>query len=154
MADTPQVDHTLVEITGEIVAAYVSHNSIAASDLAKLIADVYSAVSGTANVVETPAQPAQVPAVSIRKSVTPDYIVCLEDGKKFKTLKRHLLQLGMTPEQYRAKWKLPVDYPMVAPNYSATRSGLAKSLGLGRKAGAVVAKAAPAKAPRKFAATA
>jgi predicted transcriptional regulator len=154
MADTPQVDHTLVEITGEIVAAYVAHNAIATSDLAKLIADVYSAVSGTVKPVEAPAQPAQVPAVSIRKSVTPNYIVCLEDGKKFKTLKRHLHTLGMTPEQYRAKWNLPVDYPMVAPNYSATRSGLARNLGLGRKAGAIVAKAAPARAKRKVVATA
>ena len=94
-------------------------------------------------------EPAQVPAVSIRKSVTPDYLVCLEDGKKFKTLRRHLQQLGLTPEQYRAKWKLPLDYPMVAPNYSAKRSDLARSLGLGRKPGPIGAKGAPGKTKKK-----
>jgi predicted transcriptional regulator len=144
MADTPKADATFVEITAEIVAAYISHNSISSSDLGKLIADVYFAVNGTT----LPAQPApaQAPAISIRKSVTPDYIVCLEDGKKFKSMKRHLDKLGMTPAQYRAKWNLPADYPMVAASYSARRSDLAKTNGLGRKAGQVVAKAAPAKA--------
>jgi predicted transcriptional regulator len=152
MADTPQTDMTLVEVTVEIVAAYVSHNAISSSDLGKLIADVYLAVNGTTDPAQPTPQPAQVPAISIRKSVTPDYIVCLEDGKKFKSMKRHLDKLGMTPAQYRAKWNLPPDYPMVAASYSARRSDLAKTNGLGRKAGQVVVEAAPAKAKRKPAA--
>jgi predicted transcriptional regulator len=146
MADTPKADATFVEITAEIVAAYISHNSISSSDLGKLIADVYFAVNGTTLPAQPAPAPAQAPAISIRKSVTPDYIVCLEDGKKFKSMKRHLDKLGMTPAQYRAKWNLPADYPMVAASYSARRSDLAKTNGLGRKAGQVVAKAAPAKA--------
>ena len=151
MPDTPNADTTMIELTSEIVAAYVSHNAIAASDVGKLIADVYSAVNGTTQPAQLAPGPAQVPAISIRKSVTPDYIVCLEDGKKFKSMKRHVMKLGMSPEQYRAKWNLPVDYPMVAASYSARRSDLARSNGLGRKPGPVVAKAAPAKAKRKVA---
>ena len=151
MPDTPKTDMTLADVTAEIVAAYVSHNSISSSDLGKLIADVYSAVNGTTQPARPSPEPAQVPAISIRKSVTPDYIVCLEDGKKFKSMKRHLDKLGMTPAQYRAKWNLPADYPMVAASYSARRSDLAKTNGLGRKAGQVVAKAAPTKAKRKLA---
>ena len=149
MTDTPDVDTTLLEMTAEIVAAYVSHNALSAPDIGKLIADVYSAMSGTSASAQPAPEPAQVPAVSIRKSVTPDYLVCLEDGKKFKTLRRHLQQLGLTPEQYRAKWKLPLDYPMVAPNYSAKRSDLARSLGLGRKPGPIGAKGAPGKTKKK-----
>ena len=134
MLDIPKTDDkTLVELTADIVAAYVSHNAIAASDLGKLIADVYPAVNETSGPAQPAPAPAQVPAISIRKSVTPDYIVCLEDGKKFKSMKRHLDKLGMTPAQYRAKWNLPPDYPMVAANYSATRSRLATVSGLGRK---------------------
>ena len=152
MAIAPKPDTTLVELTSEIVAAYVSHNAISASELSRLIADVYSAVNATTGPTQASPEPAQAPAISIRKSVTPDYIVCLEDGKRFKTLRRHLQQLGVSPEQYRAKWKLPLDYPMVAPNYSVKRSDLARSLGLGRKPGQVLAKAAPAKAKRKAAA--
>ena len=152
MADTPKADATFVEITAEIVAAYILHNSISSSDLGKLIADVYFAVNGTTLPAQPAPAPAQAPAISIRKSVTPDYIVCLEDGKKFKSMKRHLDKLGMTPAQYRAKWNLPTDYPMVAASYSARRSDLAKTNGLGRRAGQVVAKAAPAKAKRKPAA--
>ena len=151
MPDTPKTDMTLVDVTAEIVAAYVSHNAISSSDLGKLIADVYSAVNGTTLPAQPTPGPAQVPAISIRKSITPDYIVCLEDGKKFKSMKRHLDKLGMTPAQYRAKWNLPPDYPMVAASYSARRSDLAKTNGLGRKAGQVIAKAAPAKAKRKLA---
>jgi len=151
MPDTPNADTTMIELTSEIVAAYVSHNAIAASDVGKLIADVYSAVNGTTQPAQLAPEPAQVPAISIRKSVTPDYIVCLDDGKKFKSMKRHVMKLGMSPEQYRAKWNLPVDYPMVAASYSARRSDLARSNGLGRKPGPVVAKAAPAKAKRKVA---
>jgi predicted transcriptional regulator len=131
MADTPKTGMTLIDVTAEIVAAFVSHNAIAASDLGKLIADVYSAVNGTTQPAQPTPEPAQAPA--IRKSVTPDYIVCLEDGKKFKSMKRHLDKLGMTPAQYRAKWNLPADYPMVAASYSATRSRLATVSGLGRK---------------------
>jgi predicted transcriptional regulator len=153
MANAPKPDTTLVELTSEIVAAYVSHNAISASELSRLIADVYSAVSATTGPTQASPEPTQAPAISIRKSVTPDYIVCLEDGKRFKTLRRHLQQLGMSPEQYRAKWKLPLDYPMVAPNYSAKRSNLARSLGLGRKPGQVLTKATPTKAKRKAAAT-
>ena len=137
MPDTPKTDMTLVDVTAEIVAAYVSHNAISSSDLGKLIADVYSAVNGTTQPAQSAPEPAQAPAISIRKSVTPDYIVCLEDGKKFKSMKRHLDRLGMTPAQYRAKWNLPPDYPMVAASYSARRSDLAKTNGLGRKAGQV-----------------
>ena len=133
MPDTPKTDMTPVDVTAEIVAAYVSHNAISSSDLGKLIADVYSAVNGTTLPAQPTPGPAQVPAISIRKSITPDYIVCLEDGKKFKSMKRHLDKLGMTPAQYRAKWNLPPDYPMVAANYSATRSRLATVSGLGRK---------------------
>ena len=130
------VHDNTVEIVGEIVAAYVSHNALSAADLPKLIADVFGAVKdlGTPPAPEPAAQP--TPAVSIRRSITPDYLVCLDDGKKFKSLRRHLAALGMTPEQYREKWGLPADYPMVAPNYSSTRSAMAKSFGLGRKAAA------------------
>lgn len=129
--DTMDVD-LMAQVT-EIVSAYVSSNAISAADLPALIADTHRALRSlsfneAAAIVEE-----LTPAVSIRKSVTPDYIVCLDDGKKFKSLKRHLSVLGMTPDEYRAKWGLPKDYPMVAPNYAATRSALAKSNGLGRK---------------------
>jgi predicted transcriptional regulator len=118
-----------------IVSAYVSANAIPRADLPGLITEVYGALQSlTAPVVEeAPAAPLS-PAVPVRKSVHPDFIICLEDGKKFKSLKRHLRGLGMTPDEYRAKWGLPADYPMVAPSYSATRSKLAKDNGLGRKA--------------------
>jgi predicted transcriptional regulator len=121
-----------VERTAEIVAAYVSNNTVAASDLGNLIRDVHMALSGLGNPVAAP-EPL-VPAVPVKKSVTNDYIVCLEDGKKFKTLKRHLaIHYGLTPQQYREKWGLPADYPMVAPAYAEARSQLAKSIGLGQK---------------------
>ena len=149
MADTPKADATLIELTSEIVSAYVSHNAISSSDLSKLIAEVYSAVNGTTQPAQPVPEPAQAPAISIRKSITPDYIVCLEDGKKFKSMKRHVMKLGMSPEQYRAKWNLPVDYPMVAASYSARRSDLAKTNGLGRKSDQVLAAVAPGKAKRQ-----
>lgn len=116
----------------DIVSAFVQNNSVPASDLPGLIHSVHAAISnlGSAAGPVLVAEPAK-PAVSIKKSVTPDYIICLEDGKQFKSLKRHLKGLGMSPEQYREKWNLPLDYPMVAPNYAATRSALAKSIGLG-----------------------
>ena len=123
-----------IELAADIVSAYVSNNSVPAADLPALIGEVHLALSKVANGgAETPAE-APKPAVSIKKSVTPDYIVCLEDGKKFKSLKRHLrTQYNMTPEQYREKWGLPVDYPMVAPNYAKARSELAKEMGLGQQ---------------------
>ncbi|MER9757480.1 MucR family transcriptional regulator [Mesorhizobium sp. M0166] len=124
----------LVSITADIVSAYVSNNPLPVGELSKLIGDTYVALQ----VIGTPVAPAAAklePAVSIKKSVTPDFIICLEDGKKFKSLKRHIgTHYNLSPDQYRQKWNLPSDYPMVAPNYAATRSALAKSIGLGRKA--------------------
>lgn len=141
----PKSSNLLVELTADIVAAYVSNNSIRPGDVAALIADVYAGV----NKLSAPAAPeeeAPKPRMPIKKTVTHDYIVSLEDGKQYRTLKRHLSGLGLTPEEYRAKWSLPADYPMVAPGYSQKRSELAKSLGLGRKP----AVQPPAKrAPRK-----
>ena len=128
-----QEAHDPIDLTSEIIAAYVSHNALSPADLPKLIVEVYGALKGLDTPTVVAAIETRTPAVSIRKSITPDYLICLDDGKKFKSLKRHLTDLGMTPEQYREKWKLPHDYPMVAPNYSATRCALAKSLGLGRK---------------------
>ncbi|MCB5176326.1 MULTISPECIES: MucR family transcriptional regulator [Microvirga] len=123
-----------IELAADIVSAYVSNNSVPSGELPNLINDIHSAllrVGGGA--IEVPAE-APKPAVPVKKSVTPDYIVCLEDGKKFKSLKRHLrTQYNMTPEQYREKWGLPVDYPMVAPNYAKARSELAKEMGLGQQ---------------------
>lgn len=139
----------LIELTADVVSAYVSNNPIPVAELPGLIAKVHSALQNqTAAKAEQAVEP-QKPAVPIRKSVTPDYIVCLEDGKQFKSLKRHLTtHYGLTPDEYRSKWGLPPDYPMVAPNYAASRSALAKSMGLGRKAKAVEA-APPAPARRK-----
>jgi predicted transcriptional regulator len=142
-----QREAELIELSSEIVAAYVGHNALSVADLPKLIADVYTALkslgSGQAVVAAEPLKP----AVTVRRSVTPEHLTCLEDGKKFKSLKRHLMtHHNLTPQQYRDKWNLPVDYPMVAPNYSATRSTLAKSSGLGRKA------APPARKARRAAA--
>ncbi len=119
------------------------------SDLPKLIADVYGALKSLNGPAPAEAVEELKPAVSIRKSITPDFLICLEDGKKFKSLKRHLrTTYNLSPADYREKWNLPADYPMVAPNYSATRSALAKSNGLGRKAAKPVA---PARKPRKAA---
>ncbi len=128
-------DADLIELSSEIVAAYVGHNALSASDLPKLITDVYQALRTLGTGVAASELEPPKPAVNVRRSVTPDYIVCLEDGKKFKSLKRHLMtHHQLTPQQYREKWGLPADYPMVAPTYSATRSSLAKTSGLGRKA--------------------
>lgn len=124
----------LLELTTSIVSAYVSNNNVQPSGLAGLIASTYSALAGLGSDTMPVPAAAQIPAVPIRKSVTPDAIICLEDGKKFKSLKRHLNNaFGLTPDQYRVKWGLPVDYPMVAPAYAEARSALAKSFGLGRK---------------------
>ena len=139
-----------LELAAEIVSAYVANNSVPQSEVASLVGVVHGAldctVKGVAAATEAPST--LTPAVPVKKSVTPDYIVCLEDGKKFKSLKRHLrMGYGITPEEYRAKWKLPQDYPMVAPNYAETRSALAKEMGLGQQRTKAVAKAAapPAK---------
>ena len=118
--------------TQHIVAAYVSKNPVSTADLPGLIASVYKALSGL-NAPDAPPAAAQEPAVPIKKSITPDAIICLDDGKRFKSLKRHIAGLGMTPEQYRAKWNLPADYPMVSSSYSQRRSDLAKQHGLGKK---------------------
>jgi predicted transcriptional regulator len=127
---------TVVELTVEIVAAYVANNPVAQSDLPKLITDVYRSLAGAAaqpNDQKLESNDAK-PAVTVRKSVTPDDLVCLEDGKKFKSVKRHLrTHHNLSPEQYREKWNLPNDYPMVAPSYAQARSTLAKKIGLGRR---------------------
>lgn len=129
-----QDESDLIELSTEIVAAYVSHNTVSPSDLPRVISDVHGALKGLKAGAAPEPQEERKPAIPVRKSVTPDYIVCLEDGKKFKSLKRHLrTHYNLTPEEYREKWGLPTDYPMVAPNYSATRSRLAKDNGLGRK---------------------
>ena len=133
MNDHNELSETLITLTADIVAAHVSNNSVAVSDLPVLIQNVHNALAGLGGVEEEP-EVRQEPAVSVRASVKPDYIVCLEDGKKLKMLKRHLMtHYQMTPEQYRAKWNLPADYPMVAPNYAEQRRTLAKKIGLGTK---------------------
>jgi predicted transcriptional regulator len=119
-------------MTTSVVAAYVAGNRVEARDLPVLIRNVYATLQELASGRAKPQDPLQEPAVTIKKSVTPDYIICLEDGKKFKSLKRHLrTRYSMTPDEYRAKWNLPHDYPMVAPNYARERSNLAKKMGLG-----------------------
>ena len=124
---------TLITLTADIVSAHVSNNSVAVSDLPVLIQNVHGALSGLGEPVVEP-QPKPEPAVSIRSSIKPDYIVCLEDGKKLKMLKRHLMtHYNMTPDEYRQKWALAPDYPMVAPNYAEQRRTLAKKIGLGTK---------------------
>src|SRR5271166_2675367 len=126
-----------VELAAEIVAAFVSNNPLPKSELPALIHALHSAVERLAAEPESapPQVEAKTPAVSIRKSITPDFLICLDDGKRFKSLRRHLAGLGMTPAQYREKWNLPSDYPMVAPNYAARRSELAKKIGLGQSRG-------------------
>lgn len=131
-----EMHETLITLTADIVAAHVSNNSVALSDIPSLIENVHRALNGLSpsEVVVEAERPE--PAVSVRASIKPDYIVCLEDGKKLKMLKRHLMtHYNMTPDDYRARWNLPADYPMVAPNYAATRRELAKKIGLGRKPG-------------------
>jgi len=121
----------IIAWTADIVASHVQNNSVAISDLPQLIKTVHDSLAGLTG--DSPAEKPQ-PAVSVRRSVTPDYIVCLEDGRKLKMLKRHLATAyGMTPEDYREKWGLPSDYPMVAPNYAKQRSSLAKKIGLGKR---------------------
>jgi predicted transcriptional regulator len=132
--DTDENNEMLITLTADIVAAHVSNNSVAVSDLPLLIGNVHNALSGLSGRVVT--APAPEPAVPIRTSVKRDHIICLEDGKKLKMLKRHLMtHYGMTPDDYRAKWGLAADYPMVAPAYAETRRELAKKIGLGRAPG-------------------
>jgi predicted transcriptional regulator len=129
------MDDNLIELAADIVSAYVSNNTVPAGDLPGLINDVYNALTRTSSGVAPEPEPEPLkPAVPVKKSITPEYIICLEDGKKFKSLKRHLrTQYNMTPEEYREKWGLAADYPMVAPNYAAARSELAKKMGLGQQ---------------------
>ncbi len=138
MTETSDMQETFITLTADIVAAHVSNNSVSVNDLPALIANVHGALSKLDKPAAAPAIK-QDPTVSIRASIKPDYIVCLEDGKKLKMLKRHLMtHYQMTPEQYRAKWNLPADYPMVAPNYAEQRRTLAKKIGLGTKRRKVV----------------
>ena len=136
--DNSQTDmnETLITLTSDIVAAHVANNSVSVDDLPALISNVFGALSSLGQVAPV-VEVLPEPAVSIRASVKPDHIVCLEDGKKLKMLKRHLMtHYNLTPDQYRARWNLPADYPMVAPNYAEKRRELAKKIGLGRKPGA------------------
>ncbi|MEP2943609.1 MAG: MucR family transcriptional regulator [Hyphomicrobiales bacterium] len=129
-------DGVVIELAADIVSAYVSNNTLPASDLPTLITDVYRSLSITVGANADVEVEPQKPAVSVRKSITPDYLICLEDGKQFKSLKRHLrTHYDLSPEDYREKWNLPSDYPMVAPNYAAARSALAKKMGLGQQRG-------------------
>lgn len=131
---TDATGKSFIDLTASIVSAYVSNNSTPASEIPALISQIHAAlVRVSAGRAEAPLEPAK-PAVPVKKSVTAEYLVCLEDGKRFKSLKRHLrTQYSMTPEQYRDKWGLPPDYPMVAPNYAVARSQLAKKMGLGQQ---------------------
>ena len=133
MSEVQSGEDTLLTLTADIVAAHVSNNSVAVNDLPNLIQNVHSALSGiSGNGAAAEAKPE--PKVSIRSSIKPDYIVCLEDGKRLKMLKRHLMtHYNMSPDQYRQKWGLSADYPMVAPNYAVARSQLAKKMGLGQQ---------------------
>ena len=126
----------MIELATQILPFYLGNNSVAQSDLPKLIGDVHRALEAAASGGAPKEEAADKPAVNVKRSITPDYLICFEDGKKFKSLKRHLRShFNLSPEQYREKWGLPADYPMVAPNYSASRSSLAKNMGLGQRAG-------------------
>ncbi len=131
------MDAEIITLTSQIVSAYVSKNSVQAADLPALISSVHQSLKSVGQPQAAAEVPSELkPAVPVKKSVTPEYIICLEDGKKLKMLKRHLnTSYDMTPDEYRAKWGLPADYPMVAPNYAKQRSDLALKLGLGRRAG-------------------
>lgn len=148
---TAVIDDPIVELTADVVSAYVSNNPVPAAELAALIGQIHFSLRALTSGAPAEAPEPQKPAVPIKKSVAPDYIVCLEDGKQFKSLKRHLMtQYELTPDEYRAKWNLPADYPMVASNYAATRSALAKKMGLGRKSKKPVSQ--PARGRRRAAA--
>jgi predicted transcriptional regulator len=123
----------IIEMTADIVSAYVGNNAVGADDLPSLIHAVHQALTGVSATAETVEAPPKEPAIPVKRSITPEFLVCLEDGRKFKSLKRHLrTKYNMSPEDYRAKWSLPKDYPMVAPNYAKARSDLAKQMGLGQ----------------------
>lgn len=143
-----QITPDLHSLTASIVSNFVSNNPVQASAVSDMVRDVYSALQGLGTPVAPVAEKLE-PRMPIKKTVTPDYIVSLEDGKQYKSMKRHLATKGLTPEQYRAKWGLAADYPMVAANYAAARSELAKSMGLGRKAAAEAPVETKTKAPRK-----
>ena len=133
MSENP-VSGSFIKLTADIVSAYVSNNSVPSADLPALIGQVHSALSRVSSGQSEPSSEPPKPAISVKKSITPDYIVCLEDGKKLKMLKRHLkTAYNMSPEKYRERWGLAPDYPMVAPNYARHRSSLAKKIGLGTK---------------------
>jgi predicted transcriptional regulator len=132
MAETSS-ERSLIELTAQVVAAYVGNNSVPNADIASLINEVHAALSRVAGAPAALPTEALKPAVPVKRSIASDYLICLEDGKKFKSLRRHLRTLNMTPQQYREKWGLPPDYPMVAPNYAAARSQLAKQMGLGQQ---------------------
>ena len=135
MADTLDTTN-YIGLTAEIVSAYVSNNTVASADIPALINQVHSALLRVSNGEAQSASEPLKPAVPVKKSITPDYLICLEDGKKLKMLKRHLRSTyNLTPDEYRAKWGLPADYPMVAPNYAEQRSQFAKKIGLGRATG-------------------
>jgi len=136
MMDEKFENNELVEYTTQIVSAYLSHNTVVAGDLPGLINDVHGALNrASSNMIQPPKEELK-PAVAVKKSLTPDYIICLEDGKKFKSLKRHLrTHYNMSPEEYREKWGLEPNYPMVAPKYAEARSNLAKKMGLGQRKG-------------------
>jgi predicted transcriptional regulator len=151
-----ETKRSTVELAADIVSAFVSNNSVPVADLPKLIANVHAALENTGHPVHQQEEAKPTPAVSVRKSITPDYIISLEDGKPYKSMKRHLARLGLTPDAYREKWNLGSSYPMVAPNYAARRSEMAKNMGLGQqRSRAAQAKAAhddavksvPAEAP-------
>ena len=135
-AERSRPNPALLKMAADIISAYVVRNAVPAAELPALIAQIHSCLAKLASGSVAPAvEPPKEPAVAVKKSVTNDYIICLEDGKKFKSLKRHLsTAFKMTPQEYRTKWGLPYDYPMVAPSYSSVRSGLAKQAGLGQKA--------------------
>jgi predicted transcriptional regulator len=145
------------KIAADLVSAYVSNNTVPIGEFTIHLKSTLAILNGTASTEAESAvtAPTEKPLakVSVKKSITPDYLICLDDGKQFKSLKRHLSQLGMTPEEYRTKWGLPADYPMVAPNYSASRSALSKAAGFGKKKPELKAKAKPTKG-RKTGATA
>jgi predicted transcriptional regulator len=129
----PETTPDLVSLSADVVSAYVSNNSVPSADLPALISTVHSALVGATNGSQEPVVERLEPPISIKKSVKPDFIISMEDGKPYKSMKRHLRAKGLTPEEYRRKWGLPHDYPMVAANYAAARSEMAKRIGLGQK---------------------
>ena len=141
-------ENSVIEMAADIVSAYVGNNTVSVNDLPNLIKNIHDALRGVSTGVSAEPAAPQTPAVPVRRSITPDALICLEDGRKFKSLKRHLqTKYGMSPNDYRAKWGLPKDYPMVAPNYAAARSALAKQSGLGQGGRQAAKPAAATKAP-------